>query len=776
MNRLACATICSVLLNVPCLARAADGAWRAITPPERSGQATVYDPVRNRMLMIGGTSTSGGDAVYYEDVWELTLDGTPMWTLLDPDGADPPQPGLGRCAIYDPVGDRVIVYGGPFGSYGTWELRLSPDLEWSQFDFGGGDEPDERTNPTAVYDSAEERMIIMGGAGCLAMLCADTWALSLAGVPEWTQLAVGTPLLRSGHSMIYDQNDDRVILYGGDNGPITDDVWELQLDGVSNWTELLPSGTSPGGRYEHAAIYDPVRDRMIVYGGDSDACDPGPGPIGGAPGIRSLVDCTHLWELDLSGPSVEWTELTPGGSHPGWRAGASAIYDAPRDRMILYSGHGFLDLDYREIAALYLSNPETWGDLSPRARLDATVIYDEGADALVGFGGASDGAVRNDLWALKGNDASHGWTQLSPTGPAPLARKDAAGTYDALRHRLLILGGTNGTSDLGDVWSVNLDSPTLAWTTIIPGGSPPAPRSSHTAVYDPTRDRVVVFAGRGGTISLNDVWTLTLAATPPYWTLLSTGGPPPPPRYDHAAVYDPTRDALIVFGGTNGANHFNDVWGLFFSSQVPTWGMAPTTGTPPSARYGHGMIRDPVRDRLVILGGGTATAVFGDAWALSLAGTQPSWEPLTPSGPAPGPRYGHAMVYDVQSDRALIFGGADPTGAYSDVVAIDWSPVTAVPDRTPDGRARSIRIASNPAASSTSLIIEPERTEQVRLAIYDVQGKLVRQLLDARLPAGRHIIEWDGRDQRGEHVPSGVYFGRAMIGSEVLGGKITFVR
>ncbi len=48
----------------------------------------------------------------------------------------------------------------------------------------------------------------------------------------------------------------------------------------------------------------------------------------------------------------------------------------------------------------------------------------------------------------------------------------------------------------------------------------------------------------------------------------------------------------------------------------------------------------------------------------------------------------------------------------------------------------------------------------VRLAVFDVQGRMVRRLLNAVLPAGSQSVLWDGRDDRGNHLPSGIYLCR----------------
>src|SRR5262249_7089447 len=95
-------------------------------------------------------------------------------------------------------------------------------------------------------------------------------ALSLAGSPAWTQLIpVGTPPSgREGHTAIYDPVDDRMVVFGGWDGfNKLNDVWALSLAGSPSWTQLIPMGISPRIRYWHTAIYDPVRNRMMVFGG-----------------------------------------------------------------------------------------------------------------------------------------------------------------------------------------------------------------------------------------------------------------------------------------------------------------------------------------------------------------------------------------------------------------------------------------------------------------------------------------------------------------------------
>jgi hypothetical protein len=90
--------------------------------------------------------------------------------------------------------------------------------------------------------------------------------------------------------------------------------------------------------------------------------------------------------------------------------------------------------------------------------------------------------------------------------------------------------------------------------------------------------------------------------------------------------------------------------------------------------------------------------------------------------------------------------------------------VTAVVGPTPDLLVRAFSAYPNPFNPQTTLRFELTRGGLVELTIYDLQGRLVRRILQASLPVGRHEAIWDGRDQRGAAAPSGIYFGRVEVG------------
>jgi len=76
----------------------------------------------------------------------------------------------------------------------------------------------------------------------------------------------------------------------------------------------------------------------------------------------------------------------------------------------------------------------------------------------------------------------------------------------------------------------------------------------------------------------------------------------------------------------------------------------------------------------------------------------------------------------------------------------------------------------NPFNPQTTIDFRLPATQPITLAVYNVIGQKVRTLVEANLPAGEHSVVWDGRDQGGKMVASGVYFYRLLAES---GGSVT---
>jgi flagellar hook assembly protein FlgD len=64
----------------------------------------------------------------------------------------------------------------------------------------------------------------------------------------------------------------------------------------------------------------------------------------------------------------------------------------------------------------------------------------------------------------------------------------------------------------------------------------------------------------------------------------------------------------------------------------------------------------------------------------------------------------------------------------------------------------------------------------VRLTIYDVSGRVVRKLVQTSFPVGSYTVSWDGRDEGGSRVASGIYFARVSAGAQAVTRKMLLVR
>jgi hypothetical protein len=84
--------------------------------------------------------------------------------------------------------------------------------------------------------------------------------------------------------------------------------------------------------------------------------------------------------------------------------------------------------------------------------------------------------------------------------------------------------------------------------------------------------------------------------------------------------------------------------------------------------------------------------------------------------------------------------------------------------------------APNPFNPTTTIRFELPQATTVELAVYAVDGNLVRRLVSRSLPAGYHEATWDGRDERGQLVSSGIYLYRFNAGRETITGKMTLAK
>jgi len=82
----------------------------------------------------------------------------------------------------------------------------------------------------------------------------------------------------------------------------------------------------------------------------------------------------------------------------------------------------------------------------------------------------------------------------------------------------------------------------------------------------------------------------------------------------------------------------------------------------------------------------------------------------------------------------------------------------------------------NPAWGRNEIRYAIPGTARGSLAIYDVQGRMVRALLAGRIDAGVHVTHWDGRASGGQLAPGGVYFARLVIDGRETTSRFVLLR
>ncbi len=120
-----------------------------------------------------------------------------------------------------------------------------------------------------------------------------------------------------------------------------------------------------------------------------------------------------------------------------------------------------------------------------------------------------------------------------------------------------------------------------------------------------------------------------------------------------------------------------------------------------------------------------------------------------------------------QTSRRAGMPRAEPSGWYTFNVTLPPADVADL------GGAQSARLEQNrpnPFNPSTVFSFELQYADDVRLTIHDAEGCLVRTLVDGGVAAGRHEINWDGRNDDGRELAAGTYFYRLQA------ARVTYTR
>lgn len=145
------------------------------------------------------------------------------------------------------------------------------------------------------------------------------------------------------------------------------------------------------------------------------------------------------------------------------------------------------------------------------------------------------------------------------------------------------------------------------------------------------------------------------------------------------------------------------------------------------------------------------------------AGT-PQWTQLY-GGAGFDPTYPAAVAVGPDL-RVAVTGYSAGLGPFRDDDAVTLCYTQPGPVGVGDSAAHPLVMgaAPNPFDGSTSLSMSLRQAETVDLTIYDLAGRRVRTLSQGQIPAGDHLLRWDGRDQGGRALAAGVYFARLRAG------------
>jgi hypothetical protein len=103
--------------------------------------------------------------------------------------------------------------------------------------------------------------------------------------------------------------------------------------------------------------------------------------------------------------------------------------------------------------------------------------------------------------------------------------------------------------------------------------------------------------------------------------------------------------------------------------------------------------------------------------------------------------------------------------------------VAAASEGAPVAGARLLEPAApNPFRTQTRVAYTVPAPGRVRLGVYDVQGRCVREIADAKRAPGQYAATWDGRNAAGAELPSGIYFVRLEVAGQVTAQKVVIER
>ena len=240
------------------------GAWsqapvmNAVTPSARGGHAMAYDPIAKKLLMFGGAKDMTSNAETW--AWDGS---TKTWAKLAPNNS--PSPCNNNIAMaYDEVGGALMLFGATSGNGAGNETWIFDRQTANWIHLNPSVRPPKRNQFAMAYDANGKHVVLFGGYD--SGQANDTWLWN-GQAKTWSAASPSNhPTARSNHAMAHDPVRKKTVLFGGWSSATVASLGDTWLWDGTNWTKETPA-SQPSARSSHAMAFDPVSQRVVLYGG-----------------------------------------------------------------------------------------------------------------------------------------------------------------------------------------------------------------------------------------------------------------------------------------------------------------------------------------------------------------------------------------------------------------------------------------------------------------------------------------------------------------------------
>ncbi|KAJ7353683.1 galactose oxidase [Mycena albidolilacea] len=310
---------------------------------------------------------------------------------------------------------------------------------------------------------------------------------------------------------------------------------------------------------------------------------------------------------------------------------------------------------------LYWSKAPVFGVIPTRTMRAHTVTLVDTTAWL--FGGCDDKECSRDIFCF--DTETMQWSRPETVGETPPPSR--AHTATLVDRKIVVYGGGQGSTYYDSIYV--LDTVTRRWSRPAVAGVKPPPRRAHTGVL--YHGKIYMFGGGNGMTALNDVWTLDVTNVAKMrWEELQTTGRKPSHRGYHTANL--IGNVMIVVGGSDGKDCFNDIWCLNLDTLRWTKLLVDT----PHRRLSHTSTQ--VGSYLFIIGGHDGTRYRSDLLLFNLVSL--AFEPRSTLGKAPSARGYHVTL--LADSRLFLFGGFNGTTPFDEVHLLDLAAAAYLPQVT----------------------------------------------------------------------------------------------